>query len=150
MKTHVQTKRYNKFLKGEFFFEQLYAIKLNLIKLVKTKTMKHLFLFICIFLIFGMLSCDKFIEDPAPDDYPSWIKHKVDELSAKTGESCEFIYITKYEVRGRYYYNIDFGYSSCNDCNLYDEKGNRVVQSVLANLSETKIIDQGPACVLPK
>lgn len=121
-----------------------------MIKLVKTKTMKHLFLFTCIFFLFGMLSCDNFNETPARGDFPAWIKHKVEELSAKTGESCEFIYVLQYEVGGRYYYNIDFGYSSCNNCNLFDEKGNRVGQSVLANPSETKIIDWRPGCVIPK
>jgi hypothetical protein len=112
--------------------------------------MKRLFLFTCISLLFGMLSCDNFKEDPAPGDFPAWVKNKVDELSAKTGESCEFIFITKYEVRGKYYYNIDFGYSSCYNCNLFDENGNWVGTSVLANQSETKIIDQSPGCVLPK
>ena len=121
-----------------------------MIKLVKTKTMKHLFLFTCIFFLFGMLSCDNFNETPARGDFPAWIKHKVEELSAKTGESCEFIYVLQYEVGGRYYYNIDFGYSSCNNCNLFDEKGNWVGQSVLANPSETKIIDGRPGCVIPK
>jgi len=112
--------------------------------------MKHLFLLTCIFIIFGILSCDNFIEAPAPGNFPAWIKYKVDELSAKTGESCEFIYVLQYEVRGRYYYNIDFSYSSCNDCNLYDEHGNWAAPSVLANQSETKIIDQRPGCVSPK
>ena len=112
--------------------------------------MKRLFIFISIFLLFGVLSCDNMEETPAPGDLPSWVKYKVDELSARTGESCEFIYILQYEVRGKYYYNIDFGYSSCNNCNLFDENGNRVGQSVLANQSETKIIDPRPACVIPK
>ena len=112
--------------------------------------MKRLFLFISISLLFGVLSCDNTEETPAPSDFPAWIKYKVDELSAKTGESCEYIYVLQYEVRGRYYYNIDFGYSSCNNCNLFDEKGNRVGQSVLTNQSEAKIIDQRPGCVFPK
>jgi len=112
--------------------------------------MKHLFLLTSIFLLFGVLSCDNFTESPSPGDFPAWIKNKVDELSEKTGESCEFIYVTKYEVRGKYYFNIDFGYSSCNNCNLFDENGNLVGTSVLANHSETKIIDESPGCVLPK
>lgn len=112
--------------------------------------MKRLFLFACIFLLFGVLSCENTEEPPAAGDFPAWIKNKVDALSAKTGEPCEFIYVLKYEVRGRYYYNIDFGYSSCSNCNLFDEKGNQVGQSVLANQSETKIIDARPACVFPK
>jgi len=123
---------------------------LQLIKLAKTKTMKRLFLFISIFLVFGVFSCDNIEETPAPGDFPAWIKYKVNELSAKTGESCEFIYVLQYEVRGKYYYNIDFGYSSCNNCNLFDQNGNWVGQSVLANQSETKIIDQRPGCVFPK
>lgn len=112
--------------------------------------MNRLFLFACVFLLFGTLSCDNTEESPAPGDFPAWIKYKVDELSARTGESCEFIDVLQYEVRGRYYYNIDFSYSSCNNCNLFDENGNRVGQSVLDNQSETKIIDRRPACVFPK
>jgi hypothetical protein len=89
-------------------------------------------------------------EEPAPGDFPAWIKHKVDELSAETGESCELIHVLKYEVRGRYYYNIDFVYSNCNNCNLFDEKGNRMGSIVLADQSEVKIIDESPGCVIPK
>jgi len=123
---------------------------LQLIKLAKTKTMKRLFLFISISLLFGTLSCDNIEETPAPGDFPAWIKYKVDELSAKTGESCEYIWVMVYEVQGKRYYNIDFAYSSCSNCNLFDEHGNRVTSNVLANQSETKIIDQRPACVFPK
>jgi uncharacterized ParB-like nuclease family protein len=123
---------------------------LQLIKLAKTKTMKRLFLFISIFFLFGVLSCVNTEETPAPGDFPVWIKYKVDELSAKTGESCEFIWVMVYEVKGKRYYNIDFAYASCNDCNLYDRNGNRVTSNVLANQSETKIIEQRQACVFPK
>lgn len=112
--------------------------------------MNRLFLFISILYLFGVVSCDNVEETPAPGDLPAWVKYQVDELSAKTGESCEFIYILTYEVRGRYYYNIDFAYSSCNDCNLFDEKGNRMGHNVLTNQSETKIIDERPACAFPK
>ena len=112
--------------------------------------MKRLSLITCIFILVGALSCDNIEETPAPGDFPSWIKHKVNELSAKTSESCEYILVTVYEVQGRRYYNIDFSYSSCKDCNLYDEHGNWAAPSVLANQSEVKIIDQSPACVKPK
>jgi hypothetical protein len=112
--------------------------------------LKHLIHFCCFFLVVGILSCDNFIEAPAQGDNPAWIKYKVDELSAKTGESCEFISITKYEVRGKNFYNIDFGYSSCSTCNLFDENGNWVGPGVLANQSETKLIGQWPGCVVPK
>jgi|GEM_PF-779457 len=112
--------------------------------------MKRLFFFVGILLFVGILSCENFTEDPPPGDFPSWIKNKVNEISKKTGESCEFIYITKYEVKGKYYYNIDFNYSSCNNCNLFDENGNWAGQSVLDDQSATKIIDQRSACVFPK
>ena len=112
--------------------------------------MNRLFLFACIFLLFGTLSCDNTEESPAPGDLPSWVKNRVDELSAKNGESCENVWVMIYEAQGKRYYNIDFAYSSCSNCNLYDEHGNRVGQSVLDNQSETKIIDRRPACVFPK
>ncbi len=112
--------------------------------------MRQLFLFACTFLLLGMLSCDNFIEAPAPGDYPAWIKNKVDELSKKTGESCDYIWVVVYEVQRKRYYNIDFAYSSCSNCNLYDKHGNWVTAAVLANSNETKIVETRPGCVLPK
>lgn len=112
--------------------------------------MKRLFLFAFISILFGMISCDLNEENPASGDFPAWIKYKVDELSAKTGESCEYIWVVVYEVQGKRYYNIDFAYSSCSNCNLYDKYGNWVTAAVLANSSETKIVETRPGCVLPK
>jgi hypothetical protein len=112
--------------------------------------MKRLLLFASIFILFGMLSCENLTETPAPGDFPARIKYKVDELSAKSGKSCEYILVMVYEVSGKRYYNIDFAYSSCNDCNLYDKYGNRATQGVLANPNETKVIETRPGCVLPK
>jgi hypothetical protein len=111
--------------------------------------MKRLF-FASIFLLFGVFSCDKTEESPTSGGFPSWVKYKVEELSAKNGESCEYIWVTVYEVQGRRYYNIDFTYSSCSDCNLFDGYGNRVLPGVLANPSEAKIIETRPGCVVPK
>ena len=112
--------------------------------------MKRLFLFTFIFLLLGMLSCDKKEEITPPGELPSWVKHKADELSAKKGESCEYIWVMIYEAQGKHYYNIDFAYSSCNNCNLFDERGNYVGQSELGHLPEMKIIDTRPACIMPK
>ena len=112
--------------------------------------MKRLLLFACIFLLFGVLSCNNIEETTDPGGFPAWIKNKADDLSARSGQSCEFIYVLKYEVNGRYYYNIDFAYSSCNNCNLYDEHGNRASSAVLSNPNETKIIEERAACVVPR
>lgn len=112
--------------------------------------MKRLFLFVCIFLLTGLLSCNYFEENPASSDFPSWINRKVNELSTRTGESCENIWVTVYEVQGKRYYNIDFAYSSCNACNLFDRYGNQVSGGVLADPNETKVIETVPGCVKPK
>lgn len=112
--------------------------------------MKRISLFACIILFSGIFSCNFIEENPASGDYPSWIKRKINELSSKTGESCENIWVTVYEVQGKRYFNIDFAYSSCNACNLYDRYGNQVSGGVLANPNETKLIDSAPACVTPR
>lgn len=112
--------------------------------------MKRLFLFVCIFFFSGLLSCNFIEENPASGDFPTWIKRKVDELSTKSGESCEYIWVTVFEVQGKRYYNIDLSYSSCNDCNLYDRNGNRMSSGVLANPADTKVIDTVPGCVKPQ
>ena len=111
--------------------------------------MKQLPIFVGIFLLIGFLSCDKKEEKEEftlSEGLPSWIKQKVEELSAKTGESCKFIDVLIYETQGKHYYNIAFGYSSCNNCNLFDEKGNPVSQTGLAKLIDLKVIDMKQAC----
>jgi len=111
--------------------------------------MKRFLIFTVIFLLLGVLSCDKKEEKEIftlSEGLPTWAKQKVEELSAKTGESCKFIDVLIYEAQGKYYYNIAFGYSSCNNCNLFDEKGNPVAQSELAKLTDLKIIDMKQAC----
>jgi len=111
--------------------------------------MKRFFHFACIFILFGLLSCDQKKEKEEftlSEGLPSWVKQKVEELSAKTGESCKFIDVLIYETQGKYYYNIAFGYSSCNNCNMFDEKGNPVLQTDLAKLSGLKVIDMKQAC----
>jgi len=112
--------------------------------------MNRLFFLTCILVFFGLLSCDITEEPTASGDFPTWINRKINELSTKTGESCENIWVMVYEVQGKRYYNIDYSYSSCSDCNLYDANGNRVSSGVLANPNETKIIDTRPGCVKPR
>lgn len=112
--------------------------------------MKRLFLFVCIFLLSGLFSCNYLEENPNQGDFPTWINRKINELSTKTGESCENIWVTVYEVQGKRYYNIDFAYSSCNACNFYDRYGNQVSGGKLANPNETKVIETVPGCIKPK
>jgi hypothetical protein len=108
--------------------------------------MKQLFLFACIFLLFGVFSCDKKEETTPPGELPTWVKQKAEELSAKKGDSCKNIWVLIYEAQGKQYYNIDFAYSSCSNCNLFNDKGNPVAQSELAKLPDLKVTDAKPAC----
>lgn len=108
--------------------------------------MKRLFLIACLFLLFGVFSCHKKEETITPGGLPAWVKQKAEELSAKKGDSCKFVDVLIYESQGKKYYNIDFGYSSCSNCNLFDEKGNSVSQTELAKLSGLTVIDMKPAC----
>jgi len=108
--------------------------------------MKRLFLFACTFLLFGVLSCDKKEEITPPGELPSWVKQKAEELSARKNEPCKNVWVLIYEAQGKYYYNIDFAYSSCSNCNLFDNKGNPVAQTELAKLSGLKVTDAKPAC----
>jgi len=109
--------------------------------------MKQLFLIACVFLLFGVFSCDKKDETTtAPGELPSWVKQKAEELSAKKGDSCKYIWVLIYEAQGNQYYNIDFAYSSCSNCNLFDNKGRSVSQNQMAKLSDLKVIDVKPAC----
>lgn len=109
---------------------------------------RHLITLSLFLLIF--ISCRESVESTPAGELPSWVKHVAEDLSAKKGESCEFVWVMIYESQGKRYYNIDFAYSSCSNCNLYDEKGNRVSSSVLANLPEMKITETKPACVKSK
>jgi hypothetical protein len=108
--------------------------------------MKRLFLFARILLFIGILSCEKKEETTTPGELPTWVKQKAEELSAKKGDSCKYIWVLIYEAQGKYYYNIDFAYSSCSNCNLFDSKGNQVAQSELAKLPDLKVTDAKPAC----
>ena len=108
--------------------------------------MKRLFLFAGILLFVGILSCDKKEETTVPGELPAWVKQKAEELSAKKGDSCKYIWVLICEAQGKLYYNIDFAYSSCSNCNLFDNKGNPVAQSQLAKLPDLKVTDVKPAC----
>lgn len=108
--------------------------------------MKRLFFLISIFVLIGIFSCEKKEETMPVGELPSWVKQKAEELSAKNGDSCWYIWVTICEAHEKYYYNIDFGYSSCAMCNLFDAKGHPVSQTELAKLSDLKIIDMKRAC----
>lgn len=109
--------------------------------------MKQLCLFAGLFLLFGVLSCDKKDEITPPGELPSWVKQKAEALADKKGDSCKFIDVLIYQSLGKRYYNIDFGYSSCNRCNMYDEKGRAVSQSDLAKLTDLKVVEIKQACL---
>jgi len=108
--------------------------------------MKQLFLFAGILLFVGILSCDKKEETTIPGELPAWVKQKAEELSARKSEPCRNVWVLIYVAQGKYYYNIDFAYSSCSNCNLFDDKGKPVAQSQLAKLTDLKVTDAKPAC----
>jgi len=114
--------------------------------LVKTYIMKQLSLFVCIFLMIGLLSCDhkKEEEFTLSEGLPSWVKQKVEELTAN-GESCKFVDIKVIEYKENLYYDIAYGYSSCALCNVFDKNGNRFIPTE-NNFSGHKIINILPAC----
>lgn len=108
--------------------------------------MKRHFLIACVFLLFGVFSCDKKEETTPPGELPSWVKQKAEELSARKSEPCKNIWVLIYEAEGKQYYNIDFAYSSCSNCNLFDNKGRSVSQTQMAKHPDLKVIDVKPAC----
>lgn len=108
--------------------------------------MKQLIFIACLALLTGVLSCDRTEEVPVSGELPSWVKQKAEVLADKKGDSCKFIDVLIYESLGKRFYNIDFGYSSCNRCNMYDEKGRAVSQSELAKLTDLKVVDMKQAC----
>lgn len=99
--------------------------------------------FLSIFL--AMASCSKKDETVAPGELPTWVKQKVEELTAN-GESCKVVYVMLYDIDGKKYYNIDFGYSSCAMCNIFDEKGRPVSQTEKAGWNDIKVVDWFPGC----
>lgn len=106
--------------------------------------MKQFILYTGIFLLIGVLSCDKKEEYTVPEELPSWVKQKVEELTVN-GESCKFVYIKVIEFKENLYYDISFGYSSCGLCNVFDKNGNRFTPNE-NNFSGHKIINILPAC----
>jgi uncharacterized ParB-like nuclease family protein len=143
-------KRTQRFPKKLNLYEKNLLKRSHLTNLAETEIMKQLIFFTCMVILTAMLSCDLTEVTSASGDFPSWVSSKVQELSANSGESCEYVWVTVYEVAGKRYYNIDFAFSSCSNCNLYDRNGNRVSSAVLANPNETKVIGTSPGCVKPK
>lgn len=108
--------------------------------------MKQLSIFVSIFLLIGVLSCDhkKEEEFTLSEGLPSWVKQKVEELTVN-GESCKFVDVKIIEYKENLYYDIAYGYSSCALCNVFDKNGNRVTPTE-SNFSGHKIINILPAC----
>jgi hypothetical protein len=87
--------------------------------------MKQLSLFACIFLLFGILSCDK-KEEIINEEYPSWLIQSIAKMkqSFSREDLCTQYYITTMEYKGKRYYRTWWTFSSCSNCNLYDQYGN--------------------------
>lgn len=85
--------------------------------------MKQLFLFAGIFILLGVLSCDKKDEYNNLSVLPIWLQQKVESYTANT-EMCKFTNIMIAEYQGVKYYIIQPSYSSCMYCDVYDEFGN--------------------------
>jgi len=110
--------------------------------------MKRLFLFASIFLILGILSCDKNNEETNPDQFPGWLQAKITELTSEF-DLCEITDVTIIEYNGKIYYHVYCGIWSCMYCHLFDEQGNRPNwessewNDFFANKKEIKTV---PAC----
>lgn len=107
--------------------------------------MKQIILFFFLILFLAISACNKNDEINAPKEFPAWVNQKVADLTAN-GESCKIVFVMIYEIDGKKYYNIDFAYSSCAMCNVFDENGNQVTQQERANWKEIKFIDMFPGC----
>jgi len=110
--------------------------------------MKRLFLFVGVFLILGVLSCDKKDEETNPDQFPEWLQTKITEITSKQN-ICSITNVTIIEYQGKRYYNIYCGLWSCVYCQFFDEKGNRPTwesnqwNDFFANKKDVKVV---PAC----
>ncbi|MFA5329991.1 MAG: hypothetical protein WC384_19495 [Prolixibacteraceae bacterium] len=107
--------------------------------------MKPIILLIFLLIFLSISSCEKKDEITISKELPVWVKYKVEDLTAN-GKDCKFVDVALYEIDGKRYYNIDFGYSSCRLCNVFDEKGNPVSQTEHSNWKEIKLIDIYPGC----
>lgn len=81
--------------------------------------MKKLFQFVCIFLLLGVLACEKKDEQI---EFPIWFQQKI-ELIATNPETCKLYNIMIAEYNGSNYYIIQSDISSCMYCDIYDESG---------------------------
>ena len=110
--------------------------------------MKRVFLIACIFLLLGILSCNKKDEITPPSQFPEWLDLKITELTSEF-DLCEYTDVTYIEYKGKLYYHISNGAWSCRYCHVFDENGNRPTweasdwEDFSANKKEIKIV---PAC----
>jgi len=110
--------------------------------------MNRLFLIACIFLLLGVLACDKKDEDISTEQLPEWLQAKITEL-VPDQKSCWITDVTIIEYKGERYYHVYCGLWSCMYCQLFDEKGNRPAwetnqwNDFFAKKKEIKVV---PAC----
>lgn len=110
--------------------------------------MKQFFLFACIFLLLGVLACDKKNEDISTDQLPEWLQAKVTEVNSEFNH-CESIFVEVINFEGKTYYNIRCILWNCIYCQLFDGQGNRPVwNSTEWNdfLAKQKVVETVPAC----
>lgn len=107
--------------------------------------MKRIIPIVISLMFLTLASCSKKEEPVIPGQLPSWVKHKVADLTAN-GQPCSSVFILYFEVDGRKYYNIDFAYSDCAFCNVFDEKGRAVPQAQQANWGDRKVLEGYTGC----
>jgi hypothetical protein len=110
--------------------------------------MNRLFCFAYIFLLWGVLACDKKDEDISTDQLPEWLQTKITELIPDQ-KSCWITDVTIIKYKGERYYHVYCGLWSCMYCQLFDEKGNRPTwetnqwNDFFANKKEIRVV---PVC----
>ncbi len=110
--------------------------------------MTRLLHFVCIFLLLGVLACDKKDEDTTTDQLPEWLQEKITEL-VPDQKSCWITDVTIIEYKGERYYHVYCGLWSCMYCQLFDKNGNRPSwetnqwNDFFTNKKEIKVV---PAC----
>jgi hypothetical protein len=110
--------------------------------------MKRFFIFACMLLVLGVLSCDKKDEDNSTDQLPEWLQAKIAEVTAESNR-CDLINVEIFNFKGKTYYNISCLFWNCVYCQLFDEQGNRPAWNTTEwddFLARKKGIKTVPAC----
>ena len=107
--------------------------------------MKTHLIFTVIFLLLGVMACDKNEEEIK---YPVWFQQKI-ELIASNQATCKLYNIMIAKYNGSNYYIIQSDISSCMYCDIYDESGVKPVwnENTWTDFSTNmKIIKSQTAC----